>query len=197
LTTMKDLEKRTINIELRAGKEGRTIEGYAAIYNEETELWGFREMIETGAFDNANVSDVRALFNHNPDMILARTSSGTLTVETDDKGLKYSFEAPNTTLGNDLLEMVRRGDISQSSFAFTIEAQQWEERDGDDMPLRRITEVRDVFDVSPVTYPAYEKTTATARSLEKFLEERRGPENEEDDEIEIYKEQLYAYEAEQ
>ena len=161
-------EKRTYNIELRASGEGRTIEGYAAKYDSETDLGGFREIIERGAFDAADVSDVRALFNHDPNYPLGRTKGGTLTLSTDDEGLFYRFEAPNTTFGDDLLALIRSGVISQSSFAFTIEKEDWEKRDGDKAPLRRIKEVRAVYDVSPVTYPAYEETTVTARKKQEF-----------------------------
>lgn len=152
--------------------ESRTVEGYAAVYNEETDLGFFREMILPGAFDGADMSDVRALFNHNPDGILARTASGTLTLEVDERGLKYRFEAPNTTLGNDLLEMIRRGDISQSSFAFTIDRVAWEEERGKP-DLRKIERFAALYDVSPVTYPAYSSTTVSTRSAEQTFQEER------------------------
>ena len=160
-------EKRTYNIELRTDETGRTVEGYAALYDSETDLGGFREVIERGAFDNADLTDVRALFNHDPNFPLARTKGGTLSLELDDKGLLYRFEAPDTTFGNDLIAMIRSGVISQSSFAFTIENQDWEKRE-DATPLRRIKEVRAVYDVSPVTYPAYEETSVTARKRDEF-----------------------------
>ena len=138
----KELEKRTYNIEFRAEEgDGRTVSGYAAVYRSvSNELWGFEEVIEPGAFDGADFSDVRALFNHNPDHILARTSSGTLSLTNDEDGLKYEFEMPDTTLGRDLLVMMKRGDISQSSFAFTIKEDSWEERDGS-LPLRHIRQI--------------------------------------------------------
>jgi uncharacterized protein len=180
----KEKETRTIDIEFQADPEGtgRTVEGYAALYSQVSgELYGFEEVIEPGAFDNADFSDVRALFNHDPNQILARTSSGTMSVATDTKGLRYSFEMPDTTLGNDLLVMMKRGDISQSSFAFTIKEDSWEERAGM-LPLRHIREVETIYDVSPVTYPAYTQTTATARSLDKLNEPKP---NEYDYEIEV------------
>ena len=160
-------EIRSITAELRAATEGRTIEGYAAVYNQEADLGFFREIIMPGAFDGADMSDVRALFNHNPDGILARTASGTMQLEVDERGLKFRFEAPNTTLGNDLLEMIRRVDISQSSFAFTVAkgGDEWE--DGDERAdLRKIKKFRALYDVSPVTYPAYTQTSVQARSAE-------------------------------
>lgn len=176
-------EIRSISAELRAAKEGRTIEGYAAVYNQETDLGWFREVILPGAFDGADMSDVRALFNHNPDSILARTASGTMSLEVDERGLKYRFEAPNTTLGNDLLEMIRRGDISQSSFAFTVGngGDEWEESEGRN-DLRKIKKFRAVYDVSPVTYPAYAQTSVQARSAEQVYQDAHpDPETDEDE----------------
>jgi len=155
-------ERRTINFELRARPESRTIEGYAAIFDSETNLGWFTEEIARGAFDGADMSDVVALFNHDPNYPLARTSSKTLVLEVDEKGLKYRFDAPDTTFGEDLLKMIRRGDISQSSFAFTIKDQEWIERTG--TPSKRmIKKIDALYDVSPVTYPAYKETSVTAR----------------------------------
>lgn len=168
---------------MRAG-EGRTIEGYAALFGEETDLGFFREMIMPGAFDGADLGDVRALFNHDPNQILARTASGTMSLEVDERGLKYRFEAPNTTLGNDLLEMIRRGDVSQSSFAFTVDKVQWEEERGKP-DLRKIERFKTLYDVSPVTYPAYANTSVQARSLEQIVkEEKPVPPDPEDEERE-------------
>lgn len=126
-----------------------------------------------GAFDGCNMSDVRALFNHDPNQILARTASGTMSVSVDAKGLKYRFEMPNTTLGNDLLEMIRRGDISQSSFAFTVKETSWVEEKYPIPDLRKIIKIEEVYDVSPVTYPAYEGTSVQARSIEQVAKEER------------------------
>jgi uncharacterized protein len=169
----KETEKRTYNIESRTDEgDGRKVSGYAAIYRSTSnELWGFEEIIEAGAFDNADLSDVRALFNHDPNQILARTSSGTMKLESDETGLRYEFEMPDTTLGRDLLVMMKRGDISQSSLAFTIKEDEWEEREGA-LPLRHIRQIDRVYDVSPVTYPAYEKTSVTARSFQVFQDEK-------------------------
>lgn len=169
-----EIERRTFKIELRADttSDSRTVEGYAAVFNSESEeLWGFYETIEPGAFDEADMTDVRALFNHDPNQILARTSSGTLAVSVDETGLRYSFDMPETTMGNDLLVMMKRGDISQSSFAFTIREDSWEDLP-DGRTLRHIRKVGKVYDVSPVTYPAYEATSATARSLQEYQQQQ-------------------------
>lgn len=169
------IERRTFKIQFRAASDtdSRSVEGYGAVFSSESEeLWGFYEVIEPGAFDEADMSDVRALFNHDPSKILARTSSGTLTLSIDDVGLRYAFEMPDTTVGNDLLVSMRRGDISQSSFAFTIREDSWEDLP-DGRLLRHIRKVAKVYDVSPVTYPAYVAASATARSYEAHQTESR------------------------
>ena len=146
------------------------IYGYAALFNSMSEeMWGFREVIDPGAFAETDVSDVRALFNHDNNLLLARTSSGTLSIEVDENGLRYEFEAPKTSYGKDLVELMKRGDVTQSSFGFTIdrEGEYWEQREGE-LPVRHITRIKKLYDVSPVTYPAYPDTTVAVRSLEQF-----------------------------
>lgn len=175
---MKNKETRTYNAELRASEDGKTVTGYAAVFNSMSEeMWGFRERIDPKAFDNADMSDVRALFNHDPNMLLARSSSGTLALSVDEKGLRYSFELPDTTAGRDLREMLKRGDVSQSSFGFTIAEDAWEERKNDAGEVvettRIITKVHRLFDVSPVTYPAYPDATVAIRSRDKWQEKHK------------------------
>jgi HK97 family phage prohead protease len=111
------------------------------------------------------MKDVVALFNHDMNMVLARTSSGTLKLNVTGNAMEYEFEAPNTTLGNDLLEMVKRGDVYQSSFAFTVEAEDWQERSGM-KPKRVIRSIKKVYDVSPVTYPANPDTMVAKRGYD-------------------------------
>ena len=156
--------------------DGKTVTGYAAVFNSlSEEMWGFRERIDPAAFREADISDVRALFNHDPNMLLARTSSGTLKLEVDERGLRYSFDLPDTTAGRDLGELLRRGDVTQSSFGFTIADDEWiESRDNDgnvEEVTRVIKKVKRLYDVSPVTYPAYPDTSVAVRSLEKWREE--------------------------
>ena len=183
-----EIEKRVFTIKYReiaddleqnpspgeAKTNNRTVEGYAAIFNSTTTIGGwFDEMIEPGAFTEAlQTSDIRALFNHDPNYILARSTAGTLEVTEDDKGLFYRFEVPNTNFGNDFLEMLRRGDVSQSSFAFTIAKQRWEEdKTGEEEKYKRIIEkVEEIYDVSPVTYPAYPETSVSSRSKAQELQ---------------------------
>lgn len=152
--------------------EGRTVEGYAAVFNSPTKIGWFEEEIAAGAFDEAiTKSDCRALFNHDNNHLLARQSSGTLSLELDAKGLKYRFDAPNTMTGNDILEMIARGDLAESSFAFTVKSESWEEEKDDDGKWhyrRVIKEVDILYDVSPVTYPAYADTTVAKRSFDSW-----------------------------
>lgn len=171
-TTTSNIERRIINAWpiLRKmdedKKDSRTVSGYAAVFNRSSEvLWSsFVEEVAPDAFADADMSDVRALFNHDDNKILARTP-GTLTLEIDGVGLRYEFEMPDTSYGNDLLESMRRGDVSQSSFGFTVEDDEWIDRSKDQLlPLRRILKIGRVFDVSPVTYPAYPETTSEVRS---------------------------------
>ena len=149
-------EKRFFNIETRVKTKGKRkiVEGHAAVYGMMSEdLGGFREMIKPGAFDNVLGDDVRAFFNHDPNYLLARTSSGTLKITTDKKGLRYSFDVPDTTAGRDLLVSMERGDITQSSFAFTVEEDSWSNVKGKE--VRTIEKVARLYDVSPVSIPAY------------------------------------------
>ena len=151
----KIMEKRLFEIETRM-EEGETVKvvGHASVYNTMSEdLGGFREIIAPGAFDDVLENDVRALINHDGNLILARTTSGTLALSTDEKGLRYEFEMPETSYGKDLAVSMKRGDITQSSFAFTVADDSWDTRDG--MDVRTINKVKRLFDVSPVTYPAY------------------------------------------
>tara|TARA_R110000851_G_scaffold132737_3_gene267278 strand:+ start:1443 stop:2366 length:924 start_codon:yes stop_codon:yes gene_type:complete len=158
-------EHRTYDGELKADNESRTVEGYASVFNSMSEdLGGFREIIKPGAFTNAMNDDVRALYNHDSNYLLARTASGTLELWQDDKGLGYRFEMPNTSYGNDMLELFRRGDLSQSSFGFTVEKDSWKLENG--QQVRYIESVSSLFDVSAVVYPAYVSSSSGLRSTE-------------------------------
>ena len=127
-------ELRNYSYELRNTPESRQVEGYALVFNKESkDLGGFTEVIEPSALEGViEKSDILCLLNHNEDKgVLARCKfgKGSLSLLVDSVGLKYRFEAPNTALGNELLEGLRRGDITTSSFAFTVEKDKWEKRD--------------------------------------------------------------------
>jgi len=150
------MEKRLFKMETRMDEveNGLKVVGHASVYNRLSEnLGGFKEIIAPGAFDDVLGDDVRALINHDGNLILARTTSGTLQLSTDEMGLRYEFTIPETSYGKDLAVSMERGDITQSSFAFTVSDDSWETIDGED--VRTITKVARLFDVSPVTYPAY------------------------------------------
>jgi HK97 family phage prohead protease len=168
------MEKRSINYEFRAMPESRTIVGTATVFNSSYDMGWYDEEMSQDVFTNSDMSDVVALFNHDANMVLARTKSGTLKLNLTNNALEYSFEAPNTSLGNDLLEMVKRGDVYQSSFAFSVEAEDWQEREGM-KPKRVIRGIKKVYDVSPVTYPANPDTMVAKRSYD----EKVGSVNEE------------------
>ena len=152
------VEKREFRME-SAEYEGSTVRGYAAVYNSDSEwMGGFYEQIAPGAFDSVLDNDVRAYFNHDENLLLGRVSSGTLRIGTDARGLFYEVDLPNTTYANDLVELMKRGDVNQSSFAFLIERDRWEERDG--KTYRIIEKVSRLLDVSPVAQPAYPDATS-------------------------------------
>lgn len=152
-------EKRFFEIETRLdSKDGKDVViGHAAVFDSLSEdLGGFQERIERGAFDEVLENDVRAYFNHDPNYLLGRTSAGTLRLSVDEKGLRYELDVPNTTAGRDLKENMRLGNITQSSFAFTIgrDGDSWE-RNEDGVDIRIIKKVNRLYDVSPVSLPAY------------------------------------------
>lgn len=154
--------------------EGRMISGYAIVWGVESRvLWDwdgdFIEIIEKGAVDEALIarSDVKALYNHVPGQLLARSTNGegTLKLECDDHGLRFEFEAPDTTLGNDVLELVKRGDLKGCSFAFTTEPEHEEYIRRGDERLRIVKRLSGLYDVSVVVDPAYMQTSVDARSF--------------------------------
>lgn len=176
---MDNLEIRSFNIELRDEPESRHIEGYGSVFNERSlDLGGFVEMIAPGAFDGViDRSDVKCYLDHNPEKgILARSRNGkgSLSLVVDERGLRYEFDAPHTNLGDEVVEGLKRGDYSQSSFAFTVDDEIWtKEEDGS--YLRTITKIGGLYDVSIVANPAYEGTSVALRSLDAFKAQEEIP----------------------
>jgi uncharacterized protein len=165
-----DLQRRDLStpILLRADPQGASVSGYAALYNSETVIAGlWREQIAPGAFAPAldGTDDVRALFNHDSNVVLGRTKSGTLRLTEDAKGLRYDITLPKTQAAQDVRELIQRGDVSGSSFGFVILDDEWDDTPTKrgQLPLLTIRKV-ELFDVSPVTFPAYPQTSVTARS---------------------------------
>ena len=174
-------EENELMIESRA--DGRAaIVGYAAVYNRlSLDLGGFREEILPGAFDKIlsrqrGKGDVVALFNHDSNIVLGRSSSGTLELSSDDKGLRYVVTPPVSRA--DVLELIQRRDVRGSSFAFTVDKGGESFRPGDDgKAVRQIREVSGLFDVGPVLNPAYVQTSAgvALRSYEAWLATQEEP----------------------
>lgn len=195
IRTITNKEVRTFNvsdIEVRNDDGKNVVVGYGAVFNSESnDLGGFVEYIAPGAFDGRLEDDVRFLINHDG-LPLARTTNNTLRLSVDERGLKYEADMPDTTLANDLMTLLRNGTISQSSFAFTVEEDSWENVEGRN--IRTINKVSRLYDVSSVTYPAYNEAGSFAlRSLEnwqKEQEENKLNENLEKELKEVKKEEI-------
>jgi uncharacterized protein len=174
------MERRAVPTEFEVRSEGSTFNfyGYALKWDARSQnLGGFRERVAQGATtDSITRDDIRALFNHDPNLILGRNRSNTLRLSEDSTGLHYEVDMPDTTYARDLATAMERGDVSQSSFGFKTagpEGDSWAE-DEDGFPLRTLQKVA-LFDVSPVTYPAYTDSVSGvgSRALE-LLAETRG-----------------------
>tara|TARA_R100000406_G_scaffold65948_1_gene46571 strand:- start:2466 stop:4358 length:1893 start_codon:yes stop_codon:yes gene_type:complete len=176
-------EVRTFDVqdlELRMDGDKPTVVGYGAVFNSQSnDLGGFREFIAPGAFDGRLEDDVRFLVNHDANLILARTTNGTLRLSVDEKGLRYEADLPNTSTARDLMELLKNGTISQSSFAFTVEEDSWEVKDG--MNIRTIDKVSQLFDVSSVVFPAYSSASSSValRSMKEWQEKEQAKKLEE------------------
>lgn len=156
-----------LGFEKRAeGDDENVIEGYAAVFNKDSQNFGgWIERVAPGAFDDVLHDDAFALFNHEPNLVLGRNKKN-VTLTQDEIGLKYRIELPDTNTANELKTLVKRGIISQSSFAFTVNTQEWQHSEDRSIPsVRTIKKMKRLYDVSPVTYPAYPDTTVAARSL--------------------------------
>lgn len=166
-------EGAELRVETRDGKP--TIRGYAAVFNSlSSDLGGFVEVIRQGAFRRAlsDGQDVRALVDHDPARIIGRNKAGTLRLTEDQRGLLVEIDPPDTTAGRDIVESIRRGDVTGMSFGFVARKDDW--RQEGERTIRELHAV-DLFDVSAVTYPAYPATEVAVRSLQAFLR-RHDPE---------------------
>ena len=169
-------EVRNISDEIKLNDD-RKVEGYAIVFNSLSEdLGGFREMITPEAIDGViEQSDIYALLNHCAERgILARSryGTGTLTLSKDDKGIMYSFDAPHTALGDEVIEYLKRGDISKSSFAFTVAQDNWDKQE-DGTYIRTITKFDRLYDVSPVFEPAYQDTSVSCARFNEIKENEK------------------------
>lgn len=162
----------TGKIELRENGEGkRMLTGYAVKWEMKSQVLGFlrkfREQFKKGAFtESLEKDDQLFLWSHDPSKVLGRTKNGTLRLEEDDIGLRFELDLPNTTLGNDAYETIKRGDVDGVSFGFKVEADEIQDAD-DDLPLRTVTKAR-LFEVSVVAFPAYPDSEVSARGFDRI-----------------------------
>lgn len=154
-------------------KHGNVLEGVPIVYDAETDIGGmWREIIDRGALDEADLKDVRFLVNHDIDSIpLARSrnnnenSTMQMTVENDGLHIRVDLDTEGNPKAKELYSAIKRQDISGMSFMFSVKADAWDDLDSD-YPTRHITALDKVFEVSAVTFPAYEQTSINARSVE-------------------------------
>ena len=168
-----EIERRAfgVDMEIRSADDGQKIVGYAAVFDSYSEyIGGFRERIAKGAFSRVLGDDVRALFNHDSDIVLGRSKSGTLKLSEDETGLRVEISPPDTQAARDIMELLRRGDVDQMSFGFYTGRDTWAMDDEGNVE-RTILEVKSLFDVSIVTYPAYPDTSVALRGMEQFRAE--------------------------
>lgn len=171
---MKDLEKRSFSFEVRAEEteEGNIITGRPIVYDTRTDIGCYDELIERGALDRTDLTDVRFLVNHDFSRIpLARSrrnnGNSTMFLSVDDQGMniRVTLDTENNSEARALYSAVQRGDISGMSFCFSVSDEEWDDLDSDH-PTRRIKEISSVVEVSAVTFPAYDSTDIQARSRE-------------------------------
>ena len=170
------MEKELRSIEIRTVEDSRKIEGVSIVFNAlSNDLGGFREMIIPEAVEGViEQSDIFFLYNHTSDRgFLARSKFGIGSLKTDvrEDGVYFSFDAPRTALGDEVLEYLKRGDVNQCSFAFAVDTDMWEKQ-VDGTYIRTITKFKKLYDMSLVDNPAYSQTSACARFAEIQEEER-------------------------
>lgn len=172
-------EIRAFNFEVRAKEDeehGHILEGRPIVYDQRTDLGWYDEIIEAGALEATDLKDVRFLVNHNTDMIpLARSrnnnANSTMQMSIDNEGMaiRVDLDVDNNVEAKNLYSAVNRGDIDGMSFMFSVDGDKWDDKESEH-PTRTITSIGKVFEVSAVTFPAYEQTSIQARGLEEALE---------------------------
>lgn len=178
ITRVYDVEMRSLN------EESREVEGYAVVFSSITDLGWFTEEIDPHAFDEADMSNIYLLGNHDENIVLAGTSNNTLKWDIDEKGVFQRSQIIDTSVGEDWLKLVKNGLINKQSFAFAIarDGEEWTERNGKEH--RIIRKIDKMFDFSLVTYPAYSQTSAYARSQTDELAEEHRRRREQDKKLE-------------
>lgn len=154
-------------LEARTANDKRSLVGHAAVFNQVADLGGFNEICAPGAFSKSiGADDIRALFNHDPNYVLGRNKAGTLKLSEDAQGLAVDITPPDTQFARDLAVSIERGDVTQMSFGFETIADEWMKNAAGEY-TRTLVEVK-LWDVSPVTFPAYQQTDIAARSLQAY-----------------------------
>lgn len=159
-------------------KNKQLVEGYAAVFNQRALIWEsewsgwkYMEVIDRNAFNGADMNDTVFKYNYGDvAMILARASNNTLTMNTDDKGLRISADIIDTNNGTDVYKLIKRGDLNKMSFAFTVKSERTEVDKENKIYTRTITAFDKIYDVAVVDFPAYDGTSIQARSKEYFVD---------------------------
>lgn len=155
-------------VQFRSTIEGNTLRGHAAVFNQMARLPGHYERLAETAFNGVldrTDTDVRALFNHDPSMLLGRQSAGTLRLKVDGDGLAFEVDLPNTSYANDLRELVNRGDLTGASFGFVPGDDEWSNAP-DGHQIRTHIRLAELVDVSPASFPAYDGTSVSLRHIQ-------------------------------
>jgi len=155
-------------LQMRAVEEDMTIEGYAAVFNQETNLSWCNEVIDSKAFDECDMKDCCLNYNHGQGKAIARVRNGSLQLIVDSVGLKIKAKIIDTTEGRDIYKSIKEGLLDKMSFAFTVKEEKWDY----ETDTRRIMNIDKLFDVSIVDIPAYEGTSVFARSKEEYQKEK-------------------------
>ena len=167
---MENRKKEIRMVEMRASEEEMTVEGYAVVFDEVTDLGWIKEVIDRNAFDGADMSDIVMKYNHENSVLpMARTRGGSLTFEIDDHGMRIRAKLPDTSVNRDIYTLIRDGVLSKMSLAFTIKNEEYDY----ETDTRKILAFDKIFDVSVVDVPAYESTEIYARTKEQYEEEKR------------------------
>ncbi|MGG1483494.1 HK97 family phage prohead protease [Peribacillus castrilensis] len=170
------MERRAFDltqVEVRSDENKNIIAGYAAEFEKlSVLLWGFREKIRKGAFQKSlETNTIKALWNHDTNLVLGSSKNGTLNLWEDDRGLRFELEPPNTTWGKDAMESIRRGDVDGVSFGFEVKTEEWDTTDPNNN-IRTLVEV-ELHEISPTPFPAYPQTSVGVRSAKQVFEEFR------------------------
>lgn len=166
------VEKRFHAVEEIRTEDGeRRIGGYAAVFNKEARISErLIEKIAPGAFRSSLGGDIRALWSHNTDHVLGRTTNGSLKLSEDERGLAFDLALPDTTQGRDAYTLIKQGYVTGVSFGFRVKKDSWTRGDGSTPHLRTLEEV-ELIEVSPTAFPAYTDTSVSSRSAEDLLKE--------------------------